>query len=133
MSAPMSIFFESGVPLEETVRDLKQLLSIELTQVEEHGLVRYEHQGLGYALVLFADHGLVDDLGIRFSRYTYQCDIDVVEKGVRQDTSAALRHDLAMYLFDMIVQGRRWPAMVVFNLQELIESYEPDPEVRRPH
>src|SRR5512140_2831879 len=128
----MSVFFESGMPLDETINDLKRLLSIDLKRIDERGVVRYEHSGLGYALVLFADHGLVDDRGIEFTRYAYQCDIDVREEGVRDDTAAALRHDLATYVFDRIVRGRRWPTMVVFNLQELVESFDPKSEGHRP-
>lgn len=125
MSAPLSIFFNSGMPLVETVEELARLLSIDFRRAEERGLVRYEHSGIGYGLVLFSDHGLVDDRGIKFSRYEYQCDVDVGEEGVRLETAASLRRDIAAYLFEKIVQECRWPAMMVFNLQELVESFEP--------
>ena len=133
MSASMDISFNSGMGLEDTVRDLQQLLFIDFTREGEGDLVRYRHVGLGYALTLVADHGLVNDCGIQFEKYKYACMTDVVEQGVRGETSAALRHDMAMYFFDMIVQGRRWPAMVVFNVQHLIESFEPKPEGRLPN
>lgn len=133
MSASMSVFFNSGMELDETVRDLQRLLLVEFAREGEGDLVRHRHVGLGYALTLLADHGLVDDCGIQFEKYKYECDIDVVGEGVRNDTAVALRHDLAAYVFDRIVQGRQWPAMVVFNLQELIESFEPKSDGHRPN
>src|SRR5688572_7371002 len=121
----MSVFFNSGMSLDETASDLQRLLFIDLKREVEEGLSRYRHTGLGYAMTLLADHGLVDDQEIHFSRYRYQCAVDVVEEGVRRDTSAALRRDIAMCLFDKIIHDRRWPAMVVFNLEDLVESFEP--------
>jgi hypothetical protein len=125
MSAPMSIFLEPGVDPDTTVRELQRALGVELRRDGSGSSVRFEHDGVGYSLVVFRDHGLEDDHGIPFTQYSCECDLLVSYDEVDPELAHSFRDALGLYTFSRITQALRWRAMLVDNLQRVVLSFSP--------
>jgi hypothetical protein len=122
MAASMSVFLQSDLDLPSMAAEVERILSISLTRVEEDGLVRYEHSGVGYRMTLRRDHGLEDDMGMAFSRFPHEIDFAVSPVGADPEHAENLKYWLAMYAFGKLATGLRCPAMVVHDLQRLIDA-----------
>jgi hypothetical protein len=123
MSASVSVFIKMPKSVDAVALDLQRLFGIVLLRVDERDLIRYEHQGVGYRMVLFTDHGLDDDMGIHFSRYNHQIDFDALVSDASFDSGEQLGRCVAMYVYEVIVAKLKCPAMVVYNLQEEIAAH----------
>lgn len=121
MSTPMSVFLSTGMDLPAMVAAVERVLGVTLVAIDDDGLSRYEHCGVGYTMVLIMDHGLVDDLGIPFTAYDFQLSFLVSNSGARAEDAAELNHSLAMYSFGKLTAALGCPALLVHNLEEIIE------------
>lgn len=121
MAAPMSVFLSTGMDLETMVAAIERVLGVKLVRIDEDGLTRHEHSGVGYTMVLMKDHGLEDDRGIPFSAYDYEMDFLVSRAGARAEDADNLKHWLATYSFGKLSAALGCRAMLVHDLQEVVE------------
>jgi hypothetical protein len=122
MSAPMSVFLHVDLDLLDLVAAIEKVFSVKMTRVDARAGVRFEHRDLGYQMVVMRDHGLEDNMGIPFSRYEYEIDFLVSVVGANPEHAENLKYWLAMYVYGKLAAALGCPAMVVYNLQELIEK-----------
>jgi len=123
MSAPMSVFLRTSTHVDEFALKLQRLFGVSLRRIEDRGLIRYEHHGVGYLMTLFTDHGLEDDMGISFSRYNHQIDFSSPASGIPSEYREQLKRTVAFYAYELIVAHLGCPAMVVYNLQEKLAAH----------
>ncbi len=122
MAAPMSVFLCTGMDADRMVAEIERILCVKLLRVDDGDRTWWEHHGVGYRMSVVKDHGLVDDLGIPFSRYDDQIDFVVVMNGARPEDAQNLKHWLATYAFGKLTAALGCKAMLVYDLQEIIEQ-----------
>jgi hypothetical protein len=122
MSTPISIFLNSGREMADTVTELQNLLGITFERTAEDNNVRFSYRGLGFVLVLFDDHGLVDDRGISFSQYAIEMDIEPASGSTDNLHWRELQYTIAKYVYCEVTRKLKHPAMLVDNLQTLIAA-----------
>lgn len=113
-----NIFFNSPDSLEGVIEKLETLWSIKFQQ-ESSGLDRlYLYEGLGILVTLCSDHGMEDDLGINFSKFTYQLNVSLRKV---TDFESFLRA-VAFYIAYQLSEKFGWPCIVVEDVQrQLLE------------
>jgi hypothetical protein len=120
MSAPMSIFLRTSIDERALCSVIERIFSIRLERIENDGMSSYKHCGIGYTLVLIMEHGLEDDMGIPFSEYQYQIDLDVYSLVDDERCSENFKKSLAEYTFRRLAFATGYPTMLVYNLQRLL-------------
>ena len=119
MSWIVSVFFNAPLPLDGVIDRVEELWLIEFKKRQSSGEAVYHFGGLGLSLSLFDDHGLVDNMGISFSKYEYELDFSVY---TAEEGREALRRSMALHAARVFYGRFGWPCTVVENLQQkLIE------------
>ena len=119
MSAFTSVFFNSGLNLKETVQLLSKLFRISFVYEEDPPL--YEYTGLDFAILLYEDHDLEDDGDLLFTQYQYK--ITVLNRYGNKLYDYEVRRYLAMYIFQRLIRVHQFPAMVVEEVQLLLDLW----------
>ena len=118
MSKFLNIFIEAKVNLDELVNRLSKILN---TSFNKTGSI-YRFQGVGIELNIFTNHDLEDDMGIKFSEYTFQINIGIDIKIPQNEYWENLRYYMAMYIYYLLLEKTNWKCMIVDDLQTLIEK-----------
>lgn len=127
MSTGINIFFQSSNAAPLVVAALESLLEIQFTHETDDELTRYVYDALGVRIILFADHGLVDDMGIPFSSYPYEMDIEVSRQCIDRAIADKFHESLSLYLFARITVQLGWRSIAVINLQKVIAKWDGEP------
>lgn len=113
-----NIYFNTPDSLEGVIGKLETLWSIKFQQAGSGLDQLYLYEGLGILVTLCADHGMEDDLGINFSKYTYQLNVSLRKV---TDFESFLRA-VAFYIAYQLFEKFGWPCIVVEDVQrQLLE------------
>lgn len=78
---------------------------------------------MGVLVDVFDEHDLVDDLGIAFTRYPFEIDVEVVRSAVLGDYASELLRLVPMILGNAVSQKLGCECMVVENHQRVIKTF----------
>lgn len=122
MGKSSTIFFNSGKSLEQTVREISDLLSVSLHKIhdKEIDFIRYEGIGLFLNIKLYDKHNMENDRNMKFEKYIYLLDFTDQYRGVK--SSDQLRQSAAMVAYQLIMNVLKYPALLVEDMQRLVEQ-----------
>jgi hypothetical protein len=123
MSRPMDVFIVSKEPLEDIVKELETLLKMPAQRFSDNYETWYvlhdEH-----TLYSVGDHEYVNDNDAPFEDYQY--DIEVQATNMK-DAEERTKHqeDAAYRVFNLLKQVKKYPLMLVDNLQIKLDEFHP--------
>jgi hypothetical protein len=123
MSRSIDLFIDAPVDLERLAAELTNLTGHAFAGVpDRRGLVLRTPD----AIAELSDHAFIDDRGLLFSRYRYVLSATVAsDRSVNDSPQAALLRQI----FSAIKADRRYPSLLVFDLQHLMDrSGSPPPQ-----
>jgi hypothetical protein len=123
MSRPIDVFIASKASLEDIVKELESLLKMTPQHFSDGDEIWYEFQD-EHTLYLVDKHEYVNDRGIKFEDYQY--DIEIVSLNIK-DIDAKAKHleDTAYRVFNLLKQTKKYPLMLVDNLQIKLDEFHP--------
>ena len=119
----MSIFFNSGKPMPETLADLERALLVDFEPVPDSDPQLYVFSGFGIAATVLRGHSMGNDLGIQFTDYDYHMQFHVVRTVMDPDLARQLQHYITLYAHDRMTGSLGYTSIVVDNLREQIQSH----------
>lgn len=123
MSSLTSLFIRSELKIEDLLEKLEEVLDIRFQRdVREDGTL-YVCSPLGIRLTLFGDHNLEDDMGIRFSEFQYELDIEIDAPDVTQDLVDLVHEDVTRFLLSKVSRLPGWDCLAVANLQRIMAPF----------
>lgn len=123
MGSLTSLFIRSDQKIQVVSEKLGELLNITFQREMREEGVLYVCSPFGITLTLFDDHDLEDDMGIRFSEYQYELDIQIAARGVTQDLVDLVHEDITRFLLSKVSQVPGWDCIAVANLQRIMEPH----------
>lgn len=121
MSDVTSVFFSPPDDVRGCVSSLEQLLWLKFNVERDGDMTRYCAACLGLQLVLFGDHGFVNDAGIPFEDFTTVLDILVPRQEIDARVIDAYRLAVGRFVLSLITKKLGWKAILVDNLERLVE------------
>lgn len=123
MVKPRSIFINCEHHQQRIADAVGEILGQELVaHALEVGLV-HRCRVLDIEFSLFGDHGLEDDGGIEFTRYTHQLRQVAFEVGLRARTFAAVYESISLFLAERTSSILGCETIVVENLQRKVAEF----------
>jgi hypothetical protein len=123
MPGPMSVFLDFGGDEESLVTVLAEILGFPLTREDGDVGTLYRCRVLDTEVVMFGNHGLEDDCGIRFSTFTFQLELRPFEIGLRVASYQSMYEGMALFLAERLSTRLECEAQVVANLQRLVATF----------
>ena len=120
MSYSTSIFILTSASYEEFKEKIEGTLKIEFTRDLEVDWPLSKYYGLGCLISLIGDLDYDDDLGIPFSRYSYQIDVQIVPRVQEESIWAEFEYYVSMYIYHRIRENFGWECIVVEEMQKLL-------------
>ena len=131
MSDVTSIFFNALGDIGDCRSSIEELLGITFIEKKDDGIHRYIITCFGLELILFDNHGLVNDMGIRFEDFAYELDLLIVKNGIKADVTLTFRLASARFLFELITTQFKWNSILVDNFQRVVAFFpEGDAAIR---
>jgi hypothetical protein len=121
MSRSIDLFIDAPLELDELAAEITKLTGCELAAVPgRRGLVLRS----GDVVAELDDHDFVDDRELLFSRYRYVLTATVAsDRSVNDSPQAALLRRI----FSAVKADHRYPSLLVFDLQHLMDRSGPPP------
>jgi hypothetical protein len=121
MSRSIDLFIDAPLELDELGAEITKLTGCELAEVPgRRGLVLRS----GDVVAELDDHDFVDDRELLFSRYRYVLTATVAsDRSVNDSPQAALLRRI----FSAVKADHRYPSLLVFDLQHLMDRSGPPP------
>jgi hypothetical protein len=104
---------------------LVQLLACPSEQLSTESGILHRFMLLDLQIDVFNNHGLVDDCGIRFTKYPFEIDLQTIGRITRDEAAAQFRESLALLIADTVSYHLSCYCLVVDNLQTEIRSISP--------
>lgn len=120
MATVTSIFIQSELPLDTIAADINLAVGIHLQPEQRETGPCYACEALGILFVLFDDHGLEDDMGIDFSSYKYELDLEVYRYEVDHDLADAVQQSVTLLLHSKLKRRFKSTSIAVANFQQLL-------------
>ncbi|WP_437567661.1 hypothetical protein [Sorangium sp. So ce542] len=123
MPKPMSVFVDFRGDEAVLLNAIVEVLGCSLAKEELDVGVLYRGRLLDTEVVLFGDHGLDDDCGIKFSEYAYQMKLTAFDVGMRVSSYGRMYECIAVFVAERLCArlGRR--TQVVANLQRIVATF----------
>jgi hypothetical protein len=128
MSWSVQIFVDRASSLEAFAGHLTQLLRIQLEPTHDDRGLAYEYLTPDYLLRVYADHGILNDRDMNFEDYAYELSLFRLNT-TDHERSQITTLDFAWFTFTQLRKTRRYPLMLVENLQTKLASFNPDETV----
>ncbi len=84
----------------------------------------YAHLTTGRTVLDLGPHGFEDDRDMPVSRYPWWIEVRDLDKDEERQAQAAAR------VFGILKNQRRWPLLLVHDMQRLVDSYTPRQHAR---
>jgi hypothetical protein len=119
----MILFILSKAPLEDIVKELETLLKLPAQRFSDEYEIWYVLHD-DHTLYSVGDQEYVNDNDVHFEDYQY--DIEVQATNIK-DADERARHleDAAYQLFNLLKQTKKYPLMLVDNLQIKLDEFYP--------
>ena len=124
MTTPLSIFIRSAASLDTLARALEGVVGQQSERLALDVGTVFRCRAFDIEFLLFGDHGLSDDSGIRFTRYQYQIDLIRLEVSAPVAGFDEMYGSLATYLAGRLSLALECRAIVVLNLQRMFAVFE---------
>lgn len=121
MSRSIDLFIDAPLDLDQLAEEITRLTGFPFTQVPGTSLYALHNEDVVAELGV---HNFVDDRELLFSRYRY-----VITAAVGSDRSVndSAQAALLRRMFAALKADRRYPSLLVFDLQHLMERSGPAP------
>jgi hypothetical protein len=123
MAVSTHVFFNSKKSLGDAAEELGKLLTLQFRFIEGD-FKSYGAEGCMMALRLFDDHGFEDDKQIPFERFRYWLKFDCLYRLDVYPYNEQMRQATARLTYHLITSQLGYPAMLVEDLQTLVEINE---------
>lgn len=123
MSNTISIFINGPKDIHDCRSSLEGLLGLTFCEEKDEEAIRYIVNCLGTELLLFGDHGFVNDLGIPFEDFSFHLGLTVAQNGLAADIKDNFRLAAGQFLFELIATRFKWNSILVDNFQRIILSF----------
>jgi hypothetical protein len=123
MSRPMDVFLVSKASLEDIVQELEVLLKMPAQRFSDDYETWYVLHD-DHTLYSVGGHEYINDNDVHFEDYQY--DIEVQATNIK-DAGERAKHleDAAYQLFNCLKQTKKYPLMLVDNLQIKLDEFHP--------
>ncbi len=113
----VSVFCDTSVPLRAILNAIEETLQIRFLMKENEGVgVVFESAYDGAVIVAFEEHGLEDDSGIEFTKYSIEIDLS----GGQSEVNLL---ETGLKIAERLSEQIGCPTIVVNNLQQLRAAY----------
>lgn len=123
MPRPTSVFIDFHGDEAALVDALAEVLGCPLVREDLDVGTLYRCRLLDTELVLFGDHGLEDDCGIRFTEYSHQLQLTAFDVGVRIPGYDRMYESMAVFLGERLSVRLDSRTLVVANLQRTVAVF----------
>ena len=120
MATVTSLFIRSNGTLAGLASAIEKKLGIQFRAEQDDIGVRLVCNSLCITLVMFGEHGLEDDMGIDFSSYQYELDIEIDRQNVADDVCDLLQQNMTLLLFSKLRGQLSLECIAVANLQRVL-------------
>ena len=117
--AYISIFFSSGVGVEETISLLSQLFAISFVYQEDPSC--YCYPGLDFSILVYDKHTNEEQKNLRLKQYQYE--MRVLNRFVPVPYAYELKKHMALYLFNRLIEEHEFPALVTNASDAVLEEW----------
>lgn len=125
MTSPLSIFVEYRGDEADLIREAAAILATSFDREELDVGPIHRSRILDTEFVLYGDHGLDDDAGIRFSEYNYQIRMTPFRVGTHAKAFDGLYRNMALFLAERLSTQLNCKTLVVENLQHCVAEFGP--------
>ncbi|WP_438040574.1 hypothetical protein [Sorangium sp. So ce128] len=125
MPRPMSVFVDFCGDEGVLLSALTEILGCSLVKEEIDVGVLYRGRLLDTEVVLFGDHGLDDDCGIKFSEYMYQLKLVAFDSGMRLSSYDRMYESVVVFVAERLCERLHSRTQVVVNLQRIVATFDP--------
>lgn len=115
----LSIFIKIQCSFEELINGLEKTLDAKFIK-EERDCLSYYLSTLGLTIRVTGDLDYEDEMGIPFSKYSYQISIDMYTRVKQQEYWERLEYYMTMYIYSRICEKLKWKCIVVEDMQMLL-------------
>jgi hypothetical protein len=129
MSYSTSIFVLTSSTYEEFKNKIEEVLRVNFTRDTEVDWPLSKYNGVGCSISLIGNLDYDDDLGIPFSKYSCQIDIQVSPRVQEESVWVELEYYTSMYIYHRIRETLSWECIVVEEMQKLLTPISIDNEV----
>lgn len=124
MSWSVEIFVRGAESLEALAADIGKLLNMDLKRFADLMETKYEHFHADFKLLVYADHGVVNDRDMNFEDYPYEVIFWRLNTPDRE-RSQANTLKFATLAFDKLKETGKYSLMSVENAQKKLDSFTP--------
>ncbi len=117
MAKMISLFIKDEVSLDELILKFQRLIGHDFILHRHDGLRNYVTEVLGINVSMFSAHGLVDDMGIKFSEYRYEIDFEISRSNLNNNYVAQIFETLPRLFYSQLTDVG---AMMVNDLQRMV-------------
>jgi hypothetical protein len=125
MIKPMSVFIDFHGDEAVLLTAVTEVLGRSFAREDRDAGRLYRCRILDTEFVLFDNHGLDDDCGIRFTAYNYQLDLQAFETGMRIPSYGRMYESIAVFLAERLCIHLGSRSLVVANLQSEVATFVP--------
>ena len=124
MARSMDIFVGLEVPIKIFVKEIETVLGIKLQRISDGDEVCYEFQN-AHIIFTVGMHNFVNDRDMNFEDYHYHLSVLAPNIGDGADPKK-WRDEFARKVFQKLKAGRRYPLMLVEDVQVKLETFCPE-------
>lgn len=125
MPKPMSVFVDFSGDESVILNAAVEVLGCSLAKEELDVGVLYRGRLLDAEVVLFGDHGLDDDCGIKFTEYAYQIKLTAFDVGMRLSSYDQMYESVAVFVAERLCSCLGCRTQVVASLQRVVATFSP--------
>lgn len=131
MTTPLSLFLDTNARYDLVENAIVGILGHPLSRVELDVGVVHKTSALCIEWLLFRNHGLEDDCGIKFSEYEYQLQLVPIQQGQELPEFDAMYAGCAVFVASRLARSLKCRTLVIANLQREVAAYAADTHVAR--
>jgi hypothetical protein len=119
MATEYDLYVATNDSFNTVIRKLEEILDIKFTEGDQPWLSA-SFSAIGFVIRVTGDLDYEDDMGIEFSKYSYQVSIDTYTRVSVIEYCSKLEYYLTLTIYQRICDKLDWQCMVVEDGQKLI-------------
>ncbi|MEN9518330.1 MAG: hypothetical protein RLZZ381_918 [Cyanobacteriota bacterium] len=120
MASSYSIFIDNPCSFDECISHLENILDISFIKKNDRPWSSAYFGAMGLSIRITGDLDYEDDMGISFSKYSYQLSVDAYTRVNEMRYWSRLEYYMTMYIYSRICETVNWKCIVLEDLQNLI-------------
>jgi hypothetical protein len=122
MASSYSIFIDNSCTFNECIGHLEKILDISLIKKYDQPWSSAYFSAVGLSIRITGDLDYEDDMGISFSKYSYQLKVDAYTRVSETRYWSRLEYYMTMYIYSRICETVCWKCILLEDLQNLIAA-----------